>query len=646
MRRLLSVLLLVALLAGFPVVAAHAADDAERFDRLIKQFKDARVVVTASADRERLLTQLRDALPANDATRALHLDVVRCQMLTRDHTARGIACADRLLPRARALADREAQIALQLMRSGDPQIAARQRLARLDDAVTMARRLEDPRALTQVLYARGSARSEQGESVQALIDLLEAQRIYRSKALTEEADLGLLPVANAWRRMGDLDTALGYLDKSRQYARRVGNVEVELYGELQTGYAYLDSHRYDEAFAALQRALTLAQRTGSRGDAGSIRLGMAMTRNEQRRHRDALELLHAASADLTTAGDSSFDGMILLQYGRAWAGLGEHRAALEHYQRAASRLQALGNARYLAMLLQARAPTYEALGLWRPALADLRQHAVLRQQMDEQAQSQQAVLARHGFDASLRELDHERLEADNALNQRQLAALRELRQWQVNAAALGLALVLALGALMLQQRARTRRLGWLAMTDELTGVANRRRIELFAEHAMQQARKDGTSLAVLVLDIDHFKPINDRYGHAIGDRVLTTIAQDCQAALRQQDLIGRIGGEEFLIVLPGNDEAMARRIAERLRSAVEALHSPELPADLHITASFGLATLDLERSSWPALLAAADSALYLAKAGGRNRVEVAGSGPDPRRWPDTPAASESAVLTP
>lgn len=152
-----------------------------------------------------------------------------------------------------------------------------------------------------------------------------------------------------------------------------------------------------------------------------------------------------------------------------------------------------------------------------------------------------------------------------------------------------------------------------AQTDFLTGLPNRRYFLQLAEEALAHSRERGERVSLLMVDLDHFKGINDTYGHQAGDVVLRGVGQCLRQVVRDYDAIGRLGGEEFGVLLPGMGATEARTVAERLRLAVSALH----PGGYAVTASVGVAVggLDLD-----ALLARADACLYEAKAEGRDRV--------------------------
>jgi diguanylate cyclase len=170
-----------------------------------------------------------------------------------------------------------------------------------------------------------------------------------------------------------------------------------------------------------------------------------------------------------------------------------------------------------------------------------------------------------------------------------------------------------------QARAHADVLHTAASVDYLTGVANRRTVSRLLQRMVDQIHEAPAVVSVILLDIDHFKSINDTYGHAIGDMVLVQVCTILQAHLRASDMLGRWGGEEFLIVANATDAAEAAQMAERLR-AVVAQHTFEQVG--HVAASFGVAT-SLLHDTPESLVKRADEALYLAKQGGRNRVEIA-----------------------
>ncbi|MCL6536361.1 MAG: diguanylate cyclase [Armatimonadetes bacterium] len=169
-----------------------------------------------------------------------------------------------------------------------------------------------------------------------------------------------------------------------------------------------------------------------------------------------------------------------------------------------------------------------------------------------------------------------------------------------------------------QLKALNQKLQSLAITDGLTGLHNHRAFQDYLEEQFQVAMRNKQSLALLLMDVDHFKHYNDTYGHQAGDEVLRQVAQILQANVREGDFVARYGGEEFVVVLPRADLESAVAVAERLRCAVEAAEWSLRP----VTGSFGVACIRPDMETRQELIEAADQALYQAKKNGRNRVEV------------------------
>jgi diguanylate cyclase (GGDEF)-like protein len=184
---------------------------------------------------------------------------------------------------------------------------------------------------------------------------------------------------------------------------------------------------------------------------------------------------------------------------------------------------------------------------------------------------------------------------------------------------LGLALLYLLLRLIRLQ-SQSRQLVRLATTDALTGAYNRKGLEEVLEQALADWREHRHPLGLVLIDIDHFKAVNDTHGHQAGDRVLRRLAELVRSHVRAQDLLGRWGGEEFLLVCRDTGREQALAIAEKLRALVAGL---DFGDGLHVTASFGVAAMDGERPL-EQLFSAADAALYRAKAEGRNRVVAEG----------------------
>ena len=166
----------------------------------------------------------------------------------------------------------------------------------------------------------------------------------------------------------------------------------------------------------------------------------------------------------------------------------------------------------------------------------------------------------------------------------------------------------------------TEKLERLATIDGMTGIYNRRHFLKLANHEWRRARRHGHPLSMLMVDIDHFKRINDSYGHPTGDAVIVHLAKLASSCKRGSDLLARIGGEEFALLLPETSLLEAKTIAERLRAEVSKARVDSVTADIRTTVSIGVAASVDGSRDISALMLAADEALYQAKRGGRNQV--------------------------
>jgi diguanylate cyclase (GGDEF)-like protein len=166
-------------------------------------------------------------------------------------------------------------------------------------------------------------------------------------------------------------------------------------------------------------------------------------------------------------------------------------------------------------------------------------------------------------------------------------------------------------------RTENRRLSRLAHTDSLTGIANRAAFRAKLNDSVREAASNGRSLSLLILDVDEFFAVNNRFGHPVGDQVLRKIADTLRSTIRDSDFVARLAGDEFVVLLPETDRDVAEVIAERIRNAVAEVRWPKAP----ITVSIGVACFDGSGLNARRLYQEADQALYQAKNDGRNRVD-------------------------
>ncbi len=184
-------------------------------------------------------------------------------------------------------------------------------------------------------------------------------------------------------------------------------------------------------------------------------------------------------------------------------------------------------------------------------------------------------------------------------------------------------------------------LRYMATHDSLTGLVNRAEIMERLRNEIDRSNREGTGMGVLIADIDHFKLVNDTFGHSEGDSVLVEVASRMRSALRSYDTVGRYGGEEFLILLPGCDTQRAEQQAERLRAAIAERPFTLPEGSISVTISIGVIAKECELCDSPSrLVRAADTALYHAKAAGRNQIVIA------QQEPEEKIANRAGVIRP
>lgn len=280
----------------------------------------------------------------------------------------------------------------------------------------------------------------------------------------------------------------------------------------------------------------------------------------------------------------------------------------------------------VASLYQSRARANAALHNYRDAYADMAEYARRYAAANDAERSKAAAALRARFETD-REIERNsslkrELELSQERSQRQARQLR----WNAIVVTSGVLVIALLMYFLIVNRRYRQQLVKLASQDGLTGLPNRRRTAELATAALADATIAGTPLTIAIIDMDHFKVINDCCGHATGDFVLREFARVGREALRATDVLGRWGGEEFLLIMPEATMEIALASLERMRTLVFGIRLPASGAGLRVSLSAGLAAVSRHGWSLDELIARADSALYVAKNEGRDLVRVADEG--------------------
>ena len=632
---LLTVLSLASARANDPA-ASHtsAAKAGSPIEALIEQATFAmRTDPDASKRNADQALELLKARPDADLEIRAHLLVCDYQS-ERDTAAaqREIAAATALLPQARRQGLRAGILDCEgesLEDSGDNT----QAMAQYTEAVSVASAEHDDEMLAQSLYSRGYLLGVMGDYANGLIELRRADGLFEKLKKPLHALTTLNSIATLYNRMGDYVQARHIYIRALAAQRESGLQREQVVTLHNLGRVNENLHDWDAARTAFSEALEISRRINYlRGEAYAMR-GLAAVANSLGDPAGALETLKSAEVMQKQVPDARLRAQIQLARGIALhklQRLPEATAALESALVDFKQADALSE---LNQVYSELAAVYAETGNWRDAYArqvdaKTTSDKLLKNQLD-----QGFATLKVEFDTATQDKENAALKRQNEANQRALAQARSVRRLQATVIILTISLVLLLTLLAVFQHRSTLRMHLLAMTDELTGVPNRRAVLGRLDPLLR--REAPETCAILIIDIDYFKVINDQLGHSTGDEVLKVVAATVRAAVSEPAFFGRLGGEEFLIALPNTGLHAARTMAETFCEKIEAIDTSRWFGDRHrITCSIGVSVSVPGRDTPSTMLQRADAALYSAKRGGRNCVRT-----EPAPTPDMDAAA-------
>lgn len=488
-------------------------------------------------------------------------------------------------------------------------------------AVSVGANTGDDEMLAGALFSRGHILSLQGHYAAGLADLKRAQSLYEHLKLPQHALTALNAIAILYNRMGDYGQARDMYMKAIKAQRAAGLLREQAVTQHNLGRAYERLKDWPAARQAYEEALRISRELNySRAEAYALR-GLASVDNGTGQPQAALDTLVEAEALQRETPDVRLQAQIYFIRGVAQHLLGrlpESARSLEDALRAFGEAAALGEQQEAQAEL---ASTYADMGNWRAAYEHLNKSSDIAGEQFRNQIDQHFASLKVEFDTAAKDKENAMLLRENRANEMALAQGRRARNLQAAVIALTVMLALLLLVLVLHQRRTTMRMRSLAMTDELTGVPNRRAVLAQLEPLLGTHGPSGC--AMLIIDIDHFKSINDQYGHAEGDEALKLVAAQLRTTVQEPGFVGRLGGEEFVAVLPGMALAAAVEAAERLCERLMAIDTRWWMNEHRITASIGVTVTIPGADSSSSMLQRADAALYEAKRAGRNCVRSA-----------------------
>ena len=518
----------------------------------------------------------------------------------------------------------------------------------------------DADLMQAVHYVRAGAYNMAGNHVRAIDEALLAAQLAMSTANHAEQvrSLNVLMLANIGRR--DLVRAESLAAEAMALAERIGYVNMMSYIYSNRAWIYSIKGEPQKQLVALNDALKITRAHPELVDAQMFALvNLAVYHFDQKNNKEAVQMAMQGIALADKQGKPVAKGIAMATLGQAQIALGEHDKGLQTMQAAVALLGKAGAKEYVINATLNLVDGYEVVGRHKEALATLRSYVKLKEEASQLDREKATAEALEKFSGERKDYEIQRLSLENRSRQAEV----DVRLWQQRLWAMA-ALALALGAALLmvmirRSRARNRALevsnavlSDQSAHDPLTGAFNRRHcVALMGQQEVLLASKSrdrnySAGVGLMLLDVDHFKHINDTFGHAAGDAVLVEIARRLMALVRQHDVVVRWGGEEFVLVLPGTAAEGLTVLAERVLGIIGTEPVRVDGKVIPVTVSAGCVSYPLlPGQPWQDALKVADVAMYQAKEGGRNRaiclMSVASDVPAERLADDLAGAVEA-----
>jgi len=503
-----------------------------------------------------------------------------------------------------------------------------QRIPNVIDVIAAARRKQQPGSPGEacLLIALGALEHFSGQGQQAGVHLTEAYRLSTGTDRKPQRILAADVLSLVMSDEGDFKQALALLQEVIDNETENGATFDLAVSRFMRGAVLRDAKDHQGALAEFEASRTLGAKMQDTLGVAYANLYMCMSnmdlgalREARAQCREALSAFDAAQAIDPKKQALATVAEIDLRENQPTAAIERLNLVLKDSKDDVAQVR-------IAPMYQLRARAHEALGHYRLALDDYQTYMKRTKSALDAERMRETTALRTRFETD-REIER------NEFLKRELAAQSDRLHWMIVAAVASGCVVLLLSIVLVASRHQKLLLARLARQDDLTSLPNRRRLLELANMAFATARSEGEQLTVALIDLDHFKQINDRFGHAAGDFVLQEFGRMCRRLLREGDEVGRWGGEEFLVLLPRTTLDVALAVVERVRIAAQTIRRPllgndglgndEFDNDLRVSLSAGLASNEGNPANVEEIISKADAALYNAKRDGRDLVCIA-----------------------
>ena len=498
----------------------------------------------------------------------------------------------------------------------------RKALELCNQAINIAHELEDNRLLAISLSDRGLILTEQGSEEAALEDLLAAHEIFEKHGDEENLSILYSHIGNVYFNLGQYDKAILFHQKSAESLsdEEFRNIAIV---KLNIGAAYTLDKQYGKAEQFLGEARQIFEREKILDSLGLAEYWLGTLREGQKASREATEHYLRALSIFMDEQNVSMQFNCRTRLARLYLQLNDTTSARHQLNEAETLVSGMNNDTAMLTVTRIESRLAAANKDFEAAFNHCQRSASLAEKIHAEASRSNLERLQVQFESAQKEAENALLREKNKVQKLQISSNQAQRNLALIIGVLILIILLFTFLGFLQQRRMHRKMAILAMSDELTGAANRRRIFQMAQETFNQSVRYKTPFSLAMVDLDHFKEINDRYGHEAGDETLKAFVRVAQQELRKQDAIGRMGGEEWLLIFPHTGAQDAANSIRRIAAAFRNTKVKGIPQDHPLTFSAGVTSYRQTDESLETMLRRADKVLYAAKNKGRDQVILA-----------------------
>ncbi len=503
--------------------------------------------------------------------------------------------------------------AYNLNKQGHP----RQALQLSAKAISIARKLGDNRMLGESLADRGLILTEQGQEEAALLDLLAAHQIFDRYKDQDNLTILYSHIGNVYFNLGNYAKAIEFHRKSAESLKPDELRDIAIV-QLNIGAAYTLAENYGEAQIHLAEAREIFKNEGIIASLGLTNYWFGALNAQQQNYQDAITHYQQALELFTKEQNVSMQFNCHTKLANIQIKLDQPDSAqlnLSAAQNLLSRFDSSSGRLMLSRIegkLAARKKDYAA------AYAASQTEIKLLEEFNSRASNSKLQQLQVQFESNQKAAENSLLKEKNKVQELKIISNRAQHNFALTIGAMVLVLLLLTFFGFLQQRHMYKKMAALAMIDELTGASNRRKILIRTRDEIDRARRYQGPLSLAMVDMDHFKDINDHYGHDVGDEVLKIFVSTAKRIIRTQDEIGRLGGEEWLLIFPNTSPREAGHIIDRIRQGYRTAQIDGIVDSHEFTFSAGITDYRHSDHKPEELLVRADQGMYQAKQAGRD----------------------------